>query len=252
MANSKASLKLVLSVAGSVAIMIVGMIGFYNLLNYFMPNSLSMLSSVLNSNSFATEKQKGKILPINEIPMYGNMNKTEEMKKADAVLIAEVQKAGYSREAGAKAAVQRGWTSFDKGDLGGAMRRFNQAWLLDPENGDIYHGFAVVVHRRDKSLSEAEKYFHLALSKPKVGANAYVDYGRFLWLQNRYDESLAQLNKAIKISPTAYNAYSNISFVYYKKGDFVQACKWAKDAKTNNDQLEPGYLEEMCHRAGAK
>ena len=178
-------------------------------------------------------------LPANEVPMYGNINKTEEMKKADAALIAEVKKAGYTQESGAKVAVQKGWAYHDKGDLGGAMRRFNQAWILDPENGDVYHGFAIIVHQRDKAISEAEKYFRMALSKSRVSVNAYVDYGRFLWLQNRYDESLTQLTKAIKISPKAYNACSNISFVYYKKGDFVQACKWAKDAKTNNDQLEP-------------
>jgi Tfp pilus assembly protein PilF len=189
---------------------------------------------------------------VNEVPMYGGIVKTEEMKKADDAFVTKMQQAGYSRENGAKVLVQKGWAAFDKGDLNGAVRRFNQAWLLDPENGDIYHGFAVVVHRRDNALSEAEKYFRTALSKSRVHVNAYVDYGRFLWLQTRYDESLVQLNKAIKISPKAYNAYSNISFVYYKKGDFPQACKWAKDAKANNDQWEQGYLEEMCRRAGVK
>lgn len=191
-------------------------------------------------------------LPANEIPMYGNINKTEEMKKADAAFVAEIKKAGYTLESGAKAAIKRGWDYFEKRDFGGAMKRFNQAWMLDPENGDVYHGFALVVHQRDNALSDAEKYFRMALSKSKVSVNAYVDYGRFLWLQNRYDESLTQLRKAIAISPKAYNAYSNMSFVYYKKGDYVQACKWAKAAKTNNDQLEPGYMEEMCRRAGVK
>jgi Tfp pilus assembly protein PilF len=191
-------------------------------------------------------------LQTNEMPMYGGVRKTEQQKKADDVFIADILKAGYSRESGSRAVVQRGWAAFEKHDYRTAMNRFNQAWLLDPENGDVYHGFALVVHQRDNSFSEAEKYLRMALSKPKVGTNAFVDYGRFLWLQKRYDESLVQLRKALEKSPKAYNASSNISFVYYKKGDFVQACRWAKIAKENNDQLEPGYLEDMCRRASGK
>jgi Tfp pilus assembly protein PilF len=186
---------------------------------------------------------------FNEMPMYGGINKNEKMKKADADLIAAIEKAGYSRQSGSQDAVRKGWLYFEKGDLSTAMKRFNQAWLLDPENGDVYHGFALIVHQRDNAISEAEKYFKMALSKSRVSVNAYVDYGRFLWAQNRYDESLIQLDKAIEISPKVYNARSNISFVYFKKGDFIQACKWAKAAKDNNDQLESGYLEAMCRRA---
>jgi len=191
-------------------------------------------------------------LPPNEIPMYGGINKTEEMKKADADLIAGVEKAGYSRQSAAQEAVRKAWIYFEKGDFLTAMKRFNQAWLLDPENGDVYHGFALIVHQRDNAISEAEKYFHMALSKSRVSVNAYVDYGRFLWLQKRYDESLTQLNKALEISPKAYNARAHISFVYYKKGDFVQACKWGKAARANNDQLETGYLENVCSQAGSE
>jgi len=190
-------------------------------------------------------------LSPNEIAMYGGINKTEEMKKADADLIAAIEKAGYSRQSAAQDAVRKAWVYFEKDDLSAAMKRFNQAWLLDPENGDVYHGFALIVLKRDKATSEAEKYFHIALSKSRVNVNAYVDYGRFLYIQNRYDESLIQLNKAIEISPKAYNARAHISFVYCKKGDFKQACKWGKAARANNDQLETGYLENMCSQAGA-
>ena len=128
--------------------------------------------------------------------------------------------------------------------------RFNQAWLLDPENGNIYHGFAVVTAVRGGTPSEVEKLFLLALSKPKVDSVAFVDYGRFLWTQKQYEKSLVQLNKALERSSTARNARSNISMVYYLKGDFSNACEWAKAAQKNGDVLESGFLEDMCRRAG--
>lgn len=189
-------------------------------------------------------------LPINQLPMYGGREKTETMKSADATFIASIEKQGLSREEGAKQVIQSGWSHWAKRDVATAMSRFNQAWLLDPENGNAYHGFALVTSVRGGSPNEVERLFQLAVSKSKVAPVAFVDYGRFLWTQKQLEMSLVQLNKALQLSSTAYNARSNISFVHFLKGDFGSACNWAKDAQKNGDELEKGYLEDMCRRAG--
>jgi Tfp pilus assembly protein PilF len=189
-------------------------------------------------------------LPINQLPMYGERVKTAEMKSADAAFIVSIEKQGLSRQEGAKHAVQSGWSYWAKRDLATAMSRFNQAWLLDPENGNAYHGFALVTSVRGGAPSEVERLFQLAISKPKVDPVAFVDYGRFLWTQKQLEKSLVQLNKALQLSSTAHNARSNISFVHYLKGDFGNACTWAKDAQKNGDELEKGFLEDMCRRSG--
>jgi Tfp pilus assembly protein PilF len=188
-------------------------------------------------------------LPLNQLPMYGGREKTEEMKKADARFLDTIQKLGLSREEGAKKAIESGWEFFEKKDLDSAMKRFNQAWLLDPENGNLYHGFALITSLRGGSPSEVENLFQLAMSKPKVDAEALVDYGRFLSRKKQYEKSLMQLNKALERSSTARNARSNISMVYYLKGDFRNACEWAKAAQKNGDALEAGFLDDVCRRA---
>ncbi len=189
-------------------------------------------------------------LPINQLPMYGEREKTVEMKSADAAFVASIEKQGLSRQEAAKRAVQSGWLYWAKRDFATAMSRFNQAWLLDPENGNAYHGFALVTSVRGGTPSEVERLFQLAVSKAKVDPVAFVDYGRSLWTQKQLEKSLVQLNKALQLSPTARNARSNISFVHYLKGDSGKACAWAKDAQKNGDELEKGFLEDMCHRAG--
>ena len=45
-------------------------------------------------------------LPLNQTPMYGGVEKTQQMKEADASLVASIEKSGYSRESGAKEAVR--------------------------------------------------------------------------------------------------------------------------------------------------
>jgi len=187
-------------------------------------------------------------LPINQVPMYGEREKTEDMKRADAALISGVEQQGLSRDEGAKQAVRSGWSYWAKQDYVTAIKRFNQAWLLDPENGNAYHGFALITSMRNGSPDEVERFFKLAVSKTKVDATAFVDYGRFLWTQKRLEASLAQLNKSLQLSPTAHNARANISFVHFLKGDFGSACTWARDAAKNGDVLESGYLEDMCSR----
>jgi tetratricopeptide (TPR) repeat protein len=195
---------------------------------------------------------KQESLPANQLPMYGGIEKNEAQKKADEKLIASLKDGGFTLEQGSDNAVKSGWVAFHKKDrdLATAMKRFNQAWLLDPENGDAYHGFALVLFERKSPPDEVEKYFRLALSKPRVDINAHVDYGRFLWVRKKYPESLAQLQKALEIDPRAWKARSHISFVYYKMGDYASACEWARKARENKDPLEDGYLEDMCAKAG--
>ena len=205
-------------------------------------SSTSPINEALYQNLVAT-------LPINELPMYGEREKTPEMLRNDADFIASIEKQNLSRKEGAEKVAQLGWSYLAKKDPATAMKRFNQAWLLDPENGTAYHGFAVMTAMRGGPPAEVERFFKLAISKPQVEAEAFVDYGRFLWTEKRLDESLTQLNKAFQLNPDAENCRYNISFVYYLKQDFNNACIWAKDAQQHGAQLEKGFLDDVCHRA---
>ena len=189
-------------------------------------------------------------LPAGEMPMYGSAGKTRKLTERDAAFIASIEKAGKTRQAVAKDVIRQAWEAYGQTDYKSAIRKFNQAWLLDPENGDAYHGFALISTVRDKDAVEAEKFFRMAVAKPGVSATAYVSYGRFLWIVERLDESLAQLQKALAVSPTAHDARLHIARVYYKKKDYGKACEWARGAKANNDDLPPDFLEDMCKKGG--
>ena len=53
-------------------------------------------------------------LPNNEMPMYGEQEKTPKMLQADAEFVASIEKKGISRKEGAKEVVQLGWSYFAK------------------------------------------------------------------------------------------------------------------------------------------
>ena len=205
-------------------------------------------SGVLLLFLFTTQAQAQ--LPPSEIPMYGSAGKPRKLTQRDEAFIASIEKAGKTRQAVAKEVITEAWAAYGKTDYKNAIRKFNQAWLLDPENGDAFHGFALISTVRDKNADEAEKYFKTAIAKPGVSASAFVSYGRFLWIVDRLDEALGQLHKALAVSMTARDARLHIARIHFKKKEYSKACEWARGAKANNDDLPPDFLEDMCKLGG--
>ena len=76
--------------------------------------------------------------PINELPMYGGREKTPAMREADAQFVQDSTADGTSREAASREMAQLGWQYFYRNDFSTAMKRFNQAWLLDPNDPEAY------------------------------------------------------------------------------------------------------------------
>jgi len=183
--------------------------------------------------------------PPNEQPMYGGIEKTPAMKKADDEYIQRVLTSGYTRESGARAAVELGFRYFSKNDFATAMKRFNQAWLLDPRLGDTYHGFALVLIERDGNDWGAEQLFRKALSMPNTWAGAYSDYGRFLIMKQRYAEAVAVLEQGLAKDPNAPDARGRLAMALFGKRDYRRACAEARAALGNSQPVERESLEEI-------
>lgn len=166
--------------------------------------------------------------PINEQPLYGGITKTPAMVSADQKFIDAVVQQGYTRAKGSDMAVQSGWENFRKGDLATAMKRFNQAWLLDPDNGDAFDGFASVVLARDADAAKADSLFQSGTDKPRRSARLYVDYGRFLLAQKRADAAARKLEMALTFPDVDPEAEALLTEAYDAVDDRDGACKEAR------------------------
>ena len=81
---------------------------------------------------------------IRLLPEYGHVTKSQEQKKADQELIqAEILQEGTPRKA-SDHLITLGFNNLYSGDLRTAMYRFNQAWLVDPTNANVYWGFGAI------------------------------------------------------------------------------------------------------------
>jgi tetratricopeptide (TPR) repeat protein len=108
--------------------------------------------------------------------MYGGMDRdaVPVLREADRNLIAGTTKEYGSRKKASAAFANRGFLYYERDDLVNAMRRFNQAWLLDKQNGDAYWGFAGVLAGR-KQYCKASELARTGLSKPNIQSSAFAD-----------------------------------------------------------------------------
>ena len=166
--------------------------------------------------------------PANEQPMYGGVAKPAALVEADQHFIETVLKRGYTRAKGSDDAVTTGWNYFFQKDLATAMKRFNQAWLLDPDNGDAFHGFALVLMERDHDSAGADMMFKTGEAKSRQSPGIYLDYGRFLLLQKRPTEAIVQLQKALSFPDMGPNAEALLTGAYADAGNLPAACLEAR------------------------
>lgn len=82
---------------------------------------------------------------INLVPMYGNIQKCKAQLDSDKNFLELSDKHQPDRATAAIEMLDTGWYYIHQGDYDAAIKRVNQAWLLDSTNIAIYASFAVIL-----------------------------------------------------------------------------------------------------------
>jgi len=149
--------------------------------------------------------------PMNELPMYGGMEKTPMEIEADNWFIEAVTK-DQTREEASRETSEFGWQYYYKGDLKTAMKRFNQAWMLDPDNPHAYWGFGVLLGERSGK------------------------WGAF----RKIDQAIEMLEKADRLSPQNAGILEDLAYSYTRKG-FSEKEFYNRDGQEFFDKADTLY-----------
>jgi Flp pilus assembly protein TadD len=167
-----------------------------------------------------------------EKPLWEELTKTDEMLAADREFVEAIRKVtNGDLKAGAVHSVQQGWHAFQNGDMDVAIRRFNQAWLLDPENGDIYWGFAIATHVRGDGLEQSERWFAEAERLIPNSAQLLAHHGRVLDETGQAGRARTYFEKALAIDPNDVVAHTGMVRVLTQLGDTAGADKHIAELK---------------------
>lgn len=179
---------------------------------------------------------------IRLLPKYGYANKNDNQKKSDQEFIDEALKQHQSNRKASEHLIQLGFSYLYR-DLKTAMYRFNQAFLLDSTNSDIYWGFASV-YMVLEDLVNAKIQFDEGLSISPQNTHLLTDYGtyfftKFVYLQSlsekdalqNLESALSYLHKSYQIDPKDQNTTFKLSVCYLSKKDCPNAIRFFNECK---------------------
>lgn len=214
------------------------------------PIFLLLLAPVLLLNTKLSHAQSD----INLLPKYGLLQKADWQKVADENFVSGMDERYHGDRT--KASIDtsaRGWQYLMQHDQDDAMRRFNQAWLLDSNNGYALWGMAAVegsFGKLDESLklfAEAEKF---------VGGeiNFSVDYAKALGTAAAMRNDNVMLKDALnryediyKKAPQNTNNLQNWAIILFAKQRYPEA--WAKiklaEATPDKSQIDPRFVADL-------
>jgi tetratricopeptide (TPR) repeat protein len=194
------------------------------------------------------------------VPMYGGMDRQSDpvLKGADDALIEGTTKAFGSRAAASKRFTDEGFRFYFRDDLATAMRRFNQGWLLDPKNPDVFYGFMAVMNDQQKYCDArkfGERAFTFGLER---SVETLADAGRTTGLCALRDPSVDDATKteyikqssryfteALTLNPDSPYVYGMWATVSYAMGDYQTAWHYVDLARKNGGKIPGPFLKML-------
>ncbi|MBP9854455.1 MAG: hypothetical protein KBD53_06280 [Candidatus Omnitrophica bacterium] len=226
--------------------------------------AVAMILAFGNSACASTNKN---LTRIDEVPLYGGMDRQADkrFREGDEKFIKSVSKKWGSREAAAKAWVDQGFAFYFRDDLGMAMRRFNQAWLLDPNNPEVYHGLASVLYDKDDVCGSMEMFekgltlkwtasnesgfladaakamSYCAVQRKNQGHDGYAE------LIKKSDETFLRAEELFKARRDLANGYlySNWWMALYTRGEYAEAWKKVFLMREEGGEMRGNYVQGL-------
>lgn len=188
------------------------------------------------------------------LPEYGHQIKTEAEIDADEKFISSIMAMDQfegDRHAASNHLIQLGFNYLYMQDLFTAMSRFNQAYLLDSTNSDIYWGYGAV-YMTLGNFELGKQQYEAGLIIDSVNTHLLTDLSTYYMEQylafiampeNEYvknpkelaaqsiDSALYCLNKSYKIDPRNENTVYKLSTVCYYAGDCENAWKYYDECR---------------------
>lgn len=176
---------------------------------------------------------------IRLLPEYGHKQKKQEQIEADNKLIAEYLKQDGTHRKASDHLIQLGFKYLYQGDLKTGMYRFNQAYLLDPKNENIYWGYGAVYSYLGDIQACMEQY-DKGLSINPDNANILTDKATIYYMtyqqeqgkdHDKLDTAISLLQKAYKIDPNNINTTFKLSVCNFLNHDCTNAWKYYNECK---------------------
>lgn len=190
---------------------------------------------------------------INLAPMYGAgvVEKTVKQKITDSIFIDEVLKLCGTYDSACKAQNNLAWGYFYDGKIRTAMKRFNQAWLLDSTNASEYFGFSCILEVikenpneffetspiKIKTVNNPKEYYKIGKQKDKDNKNEILS----LYYICTGFETYGKIDLAIESSNRLLELVPKDTFALKQRGHlYIIKENWGKAILDLNSAIQNG------------
>ena len=188
------------------------------------------------------------------LPKYGSVPRSEAQLASDEEFIRTVEKPyGGNRIKAAEYFALQGWTYLGQGRREVAMRRFNQAWLLDNSNGAALWGMAAVLGGR-ADTTESLKLFAEAERTLQGNINFSADYAMTLGVAGAdsnngdlIEDAFARFERNYKDAPQHVPNLQNWAKTLFHVKKYAEAWEKVKlaEATPRGAHLDPNFIAAL-------
>jgi len=201
---------------------------------------------------------------IRLLPKYGYAEKTEAQQESDQEFIETSLKQDSTHRKASDHLISLGFRYLYR-DVKTAMYRFNQAYLLDSTNTDIYWGFGAVYMTLGDYSRAAEQYLE-GLAIDPDNTRLLTDYGTYFMAQyygmepidkaralTHLETAISYLTKSYNLDPTDQNTTFKLSICYWNKGDCGNAWKYYDICKEHGGQpITEDFTKDLMKKCKRK
>ena len=191
---------------------------------------------------------------INLLPKYGEVKKCEQQIELDKEFILESEKQFKDRKKASEYYVSKGWEYFYNNDIDTSMKRFNQAWLLDNSNPQIYWGFGNLLGKKNE-FEESIKYLKKSIEMDSKNAKVYecisVSYGQMFYKtkNTKYlNFRIESLKKALEIEPKSGRVLGELAGTYAYLNQKDSLVKYIK----KTDEIDANFINPKVREIANK
>lgn len=201
------------------------------------------------------QKMAGKDISLQ--PEYGNVEKTDDQLKIDSAFVSDIMAEMKDTLAAGRKMTELGFQYlYERRDPVSAMRRFNQAYLLNPKNADVYYGYGTVYFNIG-AMEEARKQYDRGLKLNPEHAAMLTDYGTTYlgdyyanfdenrdFAEESLDKALDYFERSNELDDTNADTWFKLSIVSLYKDNCRSAKRYLKQAK-KYEHPNTGDFEEQ-------
>jgi tetratricopeptide (TPR) repeat protein len=201
---------------------------------------------------------------IRLLPKYGYKKKTEAQKNSDREFLETVLKKDSVPRSASDHLIALGF-KYLQTDIKTAMYRFNQAWLVDSTNTNVYWGFGAV-YMTLKDLKRAKEQYTAGLALDRTNTRLLTDYGTYFMMQYylilpmneqsalpHLDSALSYLGRSYALDARDQNTLFKLSVAYWNKGDCGNAWKYYRECElAGGTPITEEYTNDLKKKCGEK